>query len=268
VKVKYGSDNGEVYSEVAGTRLFWALGFGTDRVYAVRVTCKGCGRDPWKDGGRPGESTTFDPAIIERPVDGKKIEVRNASSGWAWWELESIDERAGGAPRAQVDALRLLAAFVQHSDNKDEQQLLACEPGAEARGPDGHETCARPFLATVDLGVTFGRGSLRNKSKFTLRDWVSVPVWEDPERCVASLKRSLTGTMGSPRISEAGRAFLAGLLSQLSERQIRDLFTAARAERRGERMRVDGVDRLVGVDDWVAAFERKRAEIVDHRCPE
>src|SRR6187402_2476504 len=31
VKVKFGVTNGEVYSEVAATRLFWALGFGSDR---------------------------------------------------------------------------------------------------------------------------------------------------------------------------------------------------------------------------------------------
>ena len=30
VKVKYGENNGEVYGEVAATRLLWALGFGAD----------------------------------------------------------------------------------------------------------------------------------------------------------------------------------------------------------------------------------------------
>ncbi len=35
VKVKYGEDNGEVYAEVAATRLLWALGFGADGMYPV-----------------------------------------------------------------------------------------------------------------------------------------------------------------------------------------------------------------------------------------
>ena len=30
LKVKYGGNNGEVYAEVAATRLLWALGFGAD----------------------------------------------------------------------------------------------------------------------------------------------------------------------------------------------------------------------------------------------
>src|SRR6476661_3699500 len=42
VKVKYGRENGEVYAEVAASRLLWALGFGADRVYPVRVRCHGC----------------------------------------------------------------------------------------------------------------------------------------------------------------------------------------------------------------------------------
>ena len=42
VKVKFGGTNGEVYGEVLATRLLWALGFGADRVYLVRVLCRGC----------------------------------------------------------------------------------------------------------------------------------------------------------------------------------------------------------------------------------
>src|SRR5262245_37640427 len=40
LKVKYGGDNGEVYAEVLSTRLLWALGFGADRMYSVRVVCR------------------------------------------------------------------------------------------------------------------------------------------------------------------------------------------------------------------------------------
>ena len=46
-KVKYGIDNGEVYAEAAASRLFWALGFGADRYYPVRVECEDCPKEPW-----------------------------------------------------------------------------------------------------------------------------------------------------------------------------------------------------------------------------
>ena len=52
VKVKYGADNGEVYAEVAATRLLWALGFGADGMYPVKVVCRGCSADPFKDGDK------------------------------------------------------------------------------------------------------------------------------------------------------------------------------------------------------------------------
>jgi hypothetical protein len=270
VKVKYGRDNPEVYAEVAGTRLFWALGFGADRQYPARVTCRDCPGDPWKRRQpEKGAINTFDPAIIERDVKGKAIEVRGVHKGWDWSELDSVDEREGGAPRAQLDALKLLAVFVQHSDNKDEQQRLACLPGAARQDAEGDQICQQVFLFTVDLGCTFARASYLNSKKFQLHHWSAVPIWKDPGKCMARLKRSRTGTLIDPRISEAGRAFLAERLVQLSDRQIRDLFVAARAERVGELIRdPDGRKRAVTVDDWVQAFVRRRAEIVDHRCPE
>jgi hypothetical protein len=270
VKVKFGQDNAEVYGEVAGTRLFWALGFGTDRQYPVRVTCRNCPPDPWRQRAAvPDAVHVFDPAIIERGPEGTKIEVRKGHEGWEWWELQTIDERAGGAPRAHVDALRLLAAFVQHSDNKDEQQQLVCLPGATLRDATGQETCARPFLFVVDLGATFSRAAIGNTNKFEFHHWSTVPLWRDAARCIAKLKRAFTGTFANPRISEEGRAFLAERLMQLTERQIRDLFVAVRAEKVGERVTFsDGVERTVTAEDWAQAFLRRRAEIVEHRCPE
>jgi hypothetical protein len=270
VKVKYGRDNGEVYAEVAATRLFWALGFGTDRQYAVRVACTDCPADPWKNREpEAGATRTFDPAIIERKAPGDPIQVRGANKGWEWWELQRIDARLGGAPRAHLDALKLLAVFVQHYDTKDEQQRLMCLPGGVRQDAAGAETCARPFLFTVDLGGSFSRGStLVKENKFEFAQWSSVPVWEDPRRCIAKLKRSLTGTLGNPRIGEAGRAFLAERLMDLEERQVRDLFVAARAGETGERIVGPEGERTVSVDDWVRAFLHRRAQIVEHRCPE
>jgi hypothetical protein len=46
VKVRYGRDNAEVEGAVLASRLLWALGFGADRVYPVRVVCRGCSPDP------------------------------------------------------------------------------------------------------------------------------------------------------------------------------------------------------------------------------
>jgi hypothetical protein len=265
VKVKYGADNGEVYGEVAATRLLWALGFGTDHYYPVKVVCRGCPEDPSKASeAEAGSERTFDPAIIERPAAGSTIEVQKAEGGWAWWELQAVDPAQGGASRAEVDALRLLAAFIQHGDNKAKQQRLVCLPEGVVKRPDGSETCSRPFLVVSDLGTTFARADNLNRNKMELDNWSTVPLWRDPRSCRAQLKRSLTGTVGHPEISEAGRRFLADRLGALTDRQIVDIFRAARVERLGERTKAGEV---VTAEDWARAFRARRDQLARQRCP-
>jgi hypothetical protein len=275
VKIKYGDTNAEVYSEVVGSRLLWALGFKADGMYPARVTCIGCPSDPFAASkaqwslGKPGNVGTrvFDPAAVEREISGTPIEVPGFE-GWAWPELDIVDEEAGGARRAHVDALKLLAVFIQHSDSKPEQQELLCAEGAKRQTADGPETCTSPWLVVKDLGTTFGKATRLNTSKMTLADWSEARVWKEGEQCVGDMPRSFTGSLENPRISESGRLFLAQRLMLLSEKQIRDLFTAANVERRNETIAAaGGASRPVTVEDWARVFERKRDEIVKARCP-
>ncbi|HXG87036.1 MAG TPA: hypothetical protein VNJ02_01775 [Vicinamibacterales bacterium] len=262
VKVKYGPKNGEVFAEVAASRLFWALGFRADRMYPAKVTCRDCPADPfaasktdWKR-GKPDNLGThvFDPAAIERDLPGTAIEVKDFE-GWAWPELDKIDTRGAGATRAQVDALKLLAVFIQHSDSKPEQQEIVCPPGSTKKDARGTESCGNPLLVVKDLGTTFGKATALNNSKMDLSDWDGSKVWKDADRCIGDLPRSFTGSLENPRISEAGRKFLSDRLAMLSDAQLRDLFTVAQVARRGDT-----------VDEWVRVFKRKRAEIAQARC--
>jgi hypothetical protein len=274
VKVKYGEKNGEVYAEVAASRLLWALGFKADTMEPTRVTCNGCPPDPfrtsgedWKLGSPAGVQTrVFDPAIIERDVPGDPIETPGYE-GWAWPELEAASQRAGGATRAQIDAFKLLAVFIQHSDTKPDQQEIVCTAG-RLKDAKGNETCASPWLVIKDLGGTFGKATLINNSKMKLADWSGESVWKDPKQCIGNLPRSLTGNLDDPKISEAGRRFLAERLNRLTDRQLRDLFTVSQVVKRGEEIAgADGKKRPVTVDDWVREFKKKRAAIVSARCP-
>jgi membrane-associated phospholipid phosphatase len=231
VKVKFGIGNGEVYAEVAATRLLWALGFGADRMYPVRVVCRGC---------PDSVGDVIEPAVIERRMPGKDL----PDDGWSWPELDVVEESAGGATKPEIDALKLLATFFQHTDSKREQQRLMCLDDA----------CARPFMMIADLGLTFGRASLVNVNEaasVNLEAWSQTPVWKGALGCVGNVPKSLTGTLKDPVISDAGRRFLVSLLTQLSDRQLRDLFE------------VSGVQ---NVDAWVHAFKQKRADIATRRC--
>jgi hypothetical protein len=263
VKVKYGRKNGEVYAEVAATRLFWALGFGADRMYPVQVTCRNCPIEPWYwSTEKRVPEKTFEIASIERRLSGKRIESKE-DEGWKWPELDTVDEKAGGASRAHRDALKLLMVLIQNSDTKGANQRILCPPDAVKKDAAGNETCGRPLLYVQDLGYAFGEATLLDTTKNNLQEWSREPIWKDPAQCVGNLKKSLQGTFkADPPISEAGRKFLADLLVQLSDKQITDMFTAARVER----FHVHA-DRNLPVSEWVGVFKKKRDEIVTARCP-
>jgi hypothetical protein len=238
IRVKYGRGNPELHAEIAATRLLSALGFGADRMFVVkRVRCAGCPAFPFQalkcfaetgmqvpcfaGGVDYDNATDFDFVSIERRLEGRRIES-TADQGWAFYEIDRIAEGAGGSPKAHVDALILLAVFLAHWDNKAENQRLLCLPGGDR--PDG--SCSRPFAILQDLGAAFG------PNKLDLHNWRSRPVWSDPRRCSVTMKDLPFGgaTFPDQTISEGGRQFLLSLLTQLSPRQIEDLFSGSRVE--------------------------------------
>ena len=256
VKVKYGYTQ-EIPSETAATRLLHALGFGADRVTRVdMVRCYGCPIQPFHtrallemlnlDGyvdKRIDYSShrDFKKVSVERNLDGKAIEVGN-ERGWAFYELKKIDASRGGATRAEVDALRLIAIFLHHWDNKSSNQRLTC---ADARTAD----CKHPLAMIQDVGSEFG------PKKVEIDNWRAKPVWQDAEKCVVSMKGMPYngGTFEDVAISEGGRRLLGERLRQLSAKQIETLFTAAGLE---------------DVPAWTAAFQDRVRQIAERpACP-
>jgi hypothetical protein len=264
VMVKYGRTNGEVFGEVLATRLLWALGFAADRVYPVHVVCKGCPED-LDAGERSGQTTRVEYAAIERRVSWPELKFDDEKAGWSWDELDWANPEFGGAPRAHRDALKLLAVLLQHGDNKSAQQRIVCRDTGRLGTP---ESCRRPFLMIDDLGLTFGRSNLLNGNEggsVNLPKWRGTPVWKDERGCTGNLRKSLTGTLADPVISEEGRRFLASLLVQLTDRQLRDLFAIARVTRReNPSTRTDAAQGTLR--DWIDAFHEKRDQIVQRRC--
>lgn len=261
VKVKYGRENGEVYAEVAATRLLWALGFASDAMYPATVNCLGCPKGPGEP-PQPGVVTTFDVAAIERKAAGHALKGHDGD-GWSWTELDTVDPAAGGSSRAERDALKLLAAMIQHTDSKPDQQSLVCRDD----GKDHGKTCRRPWLLISDLGKTFGHANAFNRDapgSVNLAAWSATPVWAGASGCRANVTRSVTGTLEDPVISDEGRRLLSSLLQRLTDSQLRDLFTVARFPLRSEVRYTDPEGR--DVDAWVAAFKDKVAQITDRSC--
>ena len=183
-KVRYGTDNGKVEASVIATRLLWALGFGADRVYPVRVTCRGCSPDPWTQKKPVPGMQVFDPAAIERKPQGHELD-KEYQGGWAWPELDLVDEKVGGAPRAQRDALKLMAVFIQHTDNKPQNERLLCLSGGKTTDKGG---CEKPYMMMHDVGLTFGHANLLNRNEIAslnFEEWSKTPVWRDAKTCEA-----------------------------------------------------------------------------------
>jgi hypothetical protein len=257
IKVKYGWTK-EIPSEIAATRLLAELGFGADRVSRVaRVRCYGCPFQPFHsrallellhldgyvDNRRDYSSyRDFEDVSVERNFDGEAIEV-GPERGWSFYELDTIDPSRGGATRAEVDALRLMAIFLHHWDNKSSNQRLTC---ANAKTAD----CSHPLAMIQDVGSEFG------PKKADIDNWRSKPVWHgDVRRCLVSMKGLPYngGTFKDVEISEGGRRLLADRLRHLSRAHVKTLFTSAGFE---------------NVAEWTAAFQDRVRQIVDRpACP-
>lgn len=105
---------------------------------------------------------------------------------------------AAGASRAHIDALKLLAAFIQHVDGKPDNQALVCPKGEVTRNAQGNETCETPMLVVKDLGSSFAAASRVRFVKTNLGSWRSVRIWRDARACQAELTSSLVGKCSRP----------------------------------------------------------------------
>jgi hypothetical protein len=265
IKVKYGR-NPEIHAEAAATRLLAILGYPADHVIiAPRIRCHGCPRYPFlamrlltladatgvlAPYGYDRAYTDFEWVSVERRFDAPAIETAE-HAGWAWWELKESH-----APVAELDALRLLAVFLAHWDNKADNQRLVCLDDPVSAGG----ACARPVLMLQDVGATFGA------AKVNLANWRGRPIWTERQACLVSMRAlpSDGATFPDARISEEGRLLLARRLALLSDADIRALFADARFP-----------EFHVGTDDardlaaWTSAFRERAGQITNAGpCPE
>ena len=162
-----------------------------------------------------------------------------------WFELERSQ-----APRADLDALRLLAMFIAHWDNKSENQRLVCLDDLPA-APD--QPCDRPLAMIQDLGSTFG------PTKVNLARWRDMPIWRNRQHCQISMSDDpYEGATFTPaEISEEARQQLARPLASIGEEDVRRLFADARFPEF-----LSGTDDERDLEAWVHAFRHRVDQIV------
>ena len=293
-KVKYGvaGPQTEIYGEVMGSRLLKGIGYFADDNYPVRVECENCPEDPWDyirySKLHPGNSNklrqlrytgksfdrdtrVFNPAVIEKKAHRTEIVEADGKEGFSFGELGNY---AGLSEEQQVhrDGLFIMGAFLQHADSKADNQRLYCPEDAliklepEKDDKDSDYDCREPVGMIHDLGYTFGRGHyyLLQASKTELEGWQKAPVFSDPEACVVKAYADVSGTLKTRKVSPASRDFIGGLLGQMSDNQITDLFASARPYLKYP----IGTDYQEITNQWVDTFKAKRQEIQTAPCTE
>ncbi len=285
-----GKRNFEVYGEMLSTRLMWALGFPADKIYTAKVTCLNCPQDPWlymrkktgvldaKDEAigfvrmdlvKSGEwekreaKRVFMPTVIEVKYSGDDIAYEGVE-GWSWAELFEHMENPE-VQRPQREALTILMAFMNHMDNKAEQQRLSCHKDSWNGG-----NCKEPVMLVQDAGSNFGNGWAPMQgdirlNKLDLNKWSRLSVWKDMRKCIVNVNGAPNASFKDAwQVSESGRQFLAKLMAELSREQITQLFTAARISMT---VKPDANGIGLSIKDWVDAFmDKMNREIIDARC--
>lgn len=251
LKVKYGQESAETFTEAFSSRLLLTLGFFADCNYPVaKVICKSCPANPdrytreyakgEKDPAEVLAQREFNFAMIEEKfgeeivaeLDGKVVE------GWGFQEILQPELRSDDPEQKTArEALTIMMAILQHGDNRLSNQRFYC-----SRKLAQDESCAPEdrVMVVQDLGATLGgykveteQGQLLNlPPSLAHRLWDLAPVWNlwrGPGLSACTVQVFAGDTPEGPasltqqKISEEGRRFLAELLSQLRKEQIEQL---------------------------------------------
>ena len=246
--------NGEIYGEFLSSRFSKALGFFADDEWVADVNCPDCE----KALNKPFQGTNFTPfqpaAGIELPL-GKGIDVKcnGKDFGPLAGSLQKLLQN--GAPRDEIDALKLWLGFIDHGDTKSENQKFACLKWK--KNADQTLSCetGQSVYYVSDMVSTFGFSSASEK-KATLAAWKDKdPIKVSGGHCTTTAK-----SIGDTSISEAGRQLLANGLQKLlaaekTEGTITRVFSASRNDERDQPAAA-----------WTAEFERKARTVIDARC--
>jgi len=159
--------------------------------------------------------------------------------------LKNVD-----APRVDLDALRLVAVFLAHWDNKADNQRLVC---MDRPFEEDAQACHDSVLMIHDVGATFG------PTKVNLAQWRQMPLWADRATCTVSMHAMpyRGGTFGDTQISEAARVQVGRELNAFSDAELRTWFADARFPQFYE-----STDDRKDLDAWVEAYRNRVSQIL------
>jgi hypothetical protein len=223
-RIKLGA---EAQPETAASRFVWAVGYHTDEEYFLpEVQVMGLPEHVHRGGDMIEKGGIMRNARLKHDLGGKKI------ANWNWKDNKFVGTR-------ELDGLRVMMAIIDNWDLKDENNAVR-----EKRKDDG--SMERVFEVS-DLGASFattGRGLTHEGSKGNVEAYkhakfitevrensISFAVPSHPEALLVFDTPEFVDRMGlrwiGRDIPRQNVRWIAGLLGQLSDLQIRDAFRSA-----------------------------------------
>ncbi|MDQ3068852.1 MAG: hypothetical protein M3R55_03875 [Acidobacteriota bacterium] len=201
--VKFGE---EVHAEVAANRIVWALGYVVEEVYFVasgQVTGAG-------DAGRAKDHIAANGAFTNARFRLRDDAAERAEERWTF-------ARNPFAGSKELSGLAILMTLLNNWDIQGERNNRILKIAGEER------------YIVSDLGATFGKmGQFpAPRSKWNLEDFQKEEFIEKVEDGAVDLDYEGYGGINKVPLEHA--RWFAGLLSQLTDAQLRDAFAAAGA---------------------------------------
>jgi hypothetical protein len=221
-KVKLGE---EAQAETAATRLLWAVGYFVDETYYLPIMRvdgldAALERGPMPSGELAGNDT-----LIGARLERDNPELKTVRWQWDWFENPFSGSR-------ELDGLKVMMALINNWDLKASNNKVINYRGQYR-------------YLVQDLGATFGQtGGIGTRSKNDLDDYAESRFIEKVTRTHVDLvmksrppfllavnvpyyiNRTKMGKI-TEDIPRGHARWIAGLLGQLSDRQLRDAFLAA-----------------------------------------
>ncbi len=269
----------EPFTESAGSRLFWLLGFPVDSIYRPSaIRCFGCGPDPFNEQRvfDYAKYTEFRNASIKRKYEGKTIETSDGQ-GIGFTEVLGIQTRSKRL-QDEFDAYLLALHWIGVENVPPFQNRLLCRQD----GWDEAGACADPVAYMSDIGNSFGNSfgkfDARVRTGNPRGDLIAfrtIPVFRDSVRCEIRLNPSRPVYR---EVSEVGRRLFLERADQLTRELIHIALESSGFDSRMDPIANATVAAENGVSRqdpalnahvtraWVAELLKRRDEIARVRC--
>lgn len=259
----------EVFTEVAATRLFWAMGLPADVMIPLnKVVCLGCDVHPKDQTKYAGDQTVsiFNVAVMERRFAGKTL-----GKHWNLKDILQKRDRWSANTKAEYDVMHLTMTAINYFNGIPLQTRIVCLSDENVKT----ENCSRPAPFFQDVGSSFGAeagglfgigGNSRGDfDEFTRKSNRS--VMKNAGRCEIKNYLSNKGP-GRNYVAQAGLDEYKRRMAAVTDDILLAIYKTARFELMEPKLTAKkGAERVLA--DWVSATRQRINQVMAlTNCPQ